>query len=114
LNEDANPDPARRKRRALSRGRFAEWLAANFLRMKGYRIAARNFRTRAGEIDIVARRRDLVIFVEVKARGDAQRRIAAAAEIWIARQRDHARLSWRFDIVAVTPLRLPRHFEDAF
>ena len=95
------------------------------LRLKGYRILARNFRTRSGEIDIVARRGDLVAIVEVKARGSllaamdaigpaSQRRIEAAADQWRARQPDHARLSLRFDMVAVLPRRWPVHVENAF
>jgi putative endonuclease len=113
------------RRRALARGRSGEWLAALALRLKGYQIVGRNFRTKLGEIDIIARKGDLVIFVEVKARPSAsesvdavgtqaKRRIANAAELWIGRQRDAERLSWRFDIVAVSPRRWPVHFEDAF
>jgi putative endonuclease len=79
--------------------------AAAFLLAKGYRIAARRWRSAAGEIDIVARRGNLLIFVEVKARStfdDAaylvtprqKQRIAAAAAIWLAehgrRQPRHA------------------------
>lgn len=124
--EHERREAARRtRRRALRRGRTGEWLAAMALRLKGYRIVGRNYRTPLGEIDIVARKRDLIVFVEVKARASAgeaidavgfkaQRRIANAAEIWIARQRDHHLLSWRFDIVAVVPRRWPVHFEDAF
>lgn len=128
----SRPPPAPRtdqerkaKHRALRKGRTGEWLAALALRLKGYRVVARNYRTRLGEIDIVARRGDLIVFVEVKARPsataavdavsfEAQRRIANAAETWIARQADCHRLSWRFDIVAVVPGRWPVHFEDAF
>ena len=113
------------RRKALRKGRTGEWFAAAMLRAKGYRIVARNFRTKLGEIDIVARKGDLIAFVEVKARPsateaidavsfEAQRRIANAADIWIGRQKDASRLSWRFDIVAVPPLRWPIHFEDAF
>jgi putative endonuclease len=113
------------KRRALGRGRAGEWLAALVLLLKGYRIVERNFRCKLGEIDIVARKGDLVVFVEVKARpgpaeavdavnARARRRIANAARIWIGRRKDAARLSWRFDIVAILPRRWPRHFKDAF
>ena len=113
------------RRKALKIGRTGEWLASMALRAKGYRIVARNFRTKMGEIDIVARRGDLIVFVEVKARPstsqaldavsfEAQRRISNAAELWIARQKDAAKLSWRFDVVAVRPGRWPVHFEDAF
>ena len=114
-----------RKRRSERKGRRAELLAALALMLKGYRIAAMRYKTPVGEIDIVARKRDLVAFVEVKARRDlaagvdavsypAQRRIAAAGELFISRQRDSARLSWRCDIVVVSPWRWPVHIEDAF
>jgi putative endonuclease len=110
---------------ALRRGRRGELLAMLFLMAKGYRVVARNFRCKSGEIDIVARRGDLIVFVEVKARDDpsagvdavgfrAQRRISGAANIWIGRQSDAARLSWRFDIIAVPRLGLPRHYPDVF
>lgn len=121
------PDSAadRRRMKAFRRGHRAEYLAALFLLAKGYRIEAIRFRTHLGEVDIVARRGDLVACVEVKARretGDAvfavtaaaQRRIRAAGEVWLSRRADAHRLSLRYDIVAVLPWRLPRHFEDAF
>jgi putative endonuclease len=110
---------------ALRRGRRAEQFAAAALMAKGYRIVGRNYRCRAGEIDIIVRRGDLIAFVEVKARAtvaeavdavsaEAQRRIANAAEHWLARRADAGRLSWRFDIVAVQPRRWPVHLPDAF
>jgi putative endonuclease len=113
------------KLQALKKGASGEWLAAMALRLKGWRIVERNFRCSMGEIDVIARKGDLIAFVEVKARatqdealdavsGEARRRIANAAKFWIGRQRDAARLSWRFDIVAVTPRRWPSHHEDAF
>jgi len=118
-------DGRQARRKALKKGRTGEWLAAMALRLKGYRIVARNFRVKPGEVDIIARKGDLIVFVEVKARAsanealdavgfEAQRRIANAGELWIGRQRDADRLSWRFDIVAVLPGRWPVHFEDAF
>lgn len=97
--------------------------------LSGHRILARRYRTRSGEIDLIVRRGDVIAFVEVKARGeqlkaidsvsfDAQRRIRNAADIWIAREHrrglEPSRFSYRFDIVAVLPGRLPRHFPDAF
>jgi putative endonuclease len=121
----ADSDAALRRRKALRRGRTSEYVAAFFLILKGYRIAALRYRTKLGEIDIVARKGDLAVFVEVKARRDeagavdavslaAQRRIRAASDLWLARQADHARLSQRYDIVAIMPRRLPKHFRDAF
>ncbi len=76
-------------------------------------------------MDIIARKRDLIVFVEVKARATeqaaldsisahAQKRIQAAGEHWIARQKDYARLSWRFDVIAVLPWRWPKHYRDAW
>ena len=113
------------RRRALKRGARGEFLASLALMAKGFRIVARRYRTRLGEIDLIARRGDLVVIVEVKARAtleqameavamQSQRRIAAAAELWLARQPDHARLSLRFDMVAVLPRRWPVHVPGAF
>ncbi|PWW00102.1 putative endonuclease [Hoeflea marina] len=116
-------DPRRRK--AERRGHRAETLAALALIVKGYRIVARRYKTPLGEIDLIARRGDLVAFVEVKARSDwqagfdavshaTQRRIIAAGDLWLGRQRDAARLSLRNDIVVVRPWRWPLHYPDAF
>jgi putative endonuclease len=49
-------------------GRLAEELSAHYLRLKGYRLRERNWRSRFGEIDLVAEKGDLLVFVEVKAR----------------------------------------------
>jgi putative endonuclease len=122
----ADTKPERLKRqKAWRRGHVAEYLAAAFLMLKGYRILAIRHRTKLGEIDIVARKGDLAIFVEVKSRRHAQeaidavsfssqRRIRAASDLWLARQPDFDRLSQRYDIVAMLPGRWPQHFPDAF
>lgn len=100
-------------------GRRAEDLVASHLRSRGWRIVARNARTRFGEIDIVALDRDTLVFVEVKAgrAGSAsgperpvlaigpvkQRRIRALARAWLAGQRSlPAYRAIRFDAVGVT------------
>ena len=54
--------------KAYRRGHRGEWLAAAALLLKGYRIVARRYRTRLGEVDLIARRGRLVLFVEVKVR----------------------------------------------
>ncbi len=111
--------------RAYKRGHRSEWLAAAALLLKGYRIVARRYRTKLGEIDLIARRGDLVAIVEVKARPTlieameaiartSERRIEAAADLWLVRQPDYARLSLRFDMVAVLPFRWPVHVENIF
>jgi putative endonuclease len=117
------PHPARRA--AFARGLSAESRAALLLIAKGYRIAARRWKTPVGEIDIVARRRNLLVFVEVKARAGfdeaafavtphQRRRILAAARAWLARHPDDATRAMRFDAVLVVPWRLPRHVPGAF
>jgi putative endonuclease len=110
---------------AFRTGISAESRAAAFLLAKGFRILARRWRSGVGEIDIVARRRALLIFVEVKAREtlddaawsvtDRQRaRIIAAAEAWLARFPDPRIQDIRFDAMLVAPGRIPRHIPAAF
>ena len=93
--------------------------------LKGYRILARRHRTKLGEIDLIARRGDLVLIVEVKARrtlteameavsSGSERRIEGAADLWLSRQPDFGKLSIRFDMVAVLPWRWPVHVENIF
>lgn len=117
--------PAPERQVAFRLGLSAESRAAAFLIAKGYRIAARRWRCPAGEIDIVARRGKLLIFVEVKARAkldDAawsvternQRRVAAAASAWLAANPDDAISDMRFDAILVAPRSLPRHIQGAF
>jgi putative endonuclease len=67
------------RRRAQRRGHISEYIAALVLLMKGYRIVALRHRTKLGEIDIIARKRDLAIFVEVKARRDEMGAIDAVS-----------------------------------
>jgi len=110
---------------AFRLGLSAESRAAMLLIAKGYRIVARRWKTPLGEIDIIARRRRELVFVEVKARDrldDAaegvternRRRIIAAAELWLARQPDDAQNFVRFDVVLVAPGKLPQHIVNAF
>lgn len=119
------PQPAPERQIAFKLGLSAENRAAALLLAKGFKIAARRFRCPAGEIDIVARRGALLIFVEVKARAlldDAawsvtdrqKRRIASAAGAWLAAHPDDANCDMRFDAVLVAPRSLPRHIPGAF
>jgi putative endonuclease len=118
------PDEAQR-RTAFRFGLSAESRAAAFLIAKGYRILARRFRTPLGEIDIVARRRDMLVFVEVKARDNfeeaaeaigirQQNRIIGAAQLWLAAHPEDAMRDMRFDAILVIPGRLPHHLPAAF
>jgi len=110
---------------AFRAGISAEARAAAYLMAKGYRILAKRFRSPYGEIDLVARKRNLVAFVEVKARAsldDAayavtprqQARIIAAAQAWLMAHPEHAEFDLRFDAMLIAPRRLPRHLLAAF
>lgn len=106
-------------------GRTAESAAAWLLRLKGFRILERRFATPVGEIDLVACRGDLLLFVEVKRRGELaaaseailprqRQRIARAAEIFLQRRPAARTMRCRFDVVAVAPWRWPVHIADAW
>jgi len=114
--------------RLLSFGRRSEILAIDYLRSQGYRIVASPYRTKTGEVDIVAWDGDTLAFVEVKARKNddppedsvgfqKQQRIIRAAGAYISRYRLQDK-PCRFDILAVTsiPSRRPafRLLRDAF
>jgi putative endonuclease len=111
-------------------GRFGEDVAAQFLHDAGLTILARNWRCREGEIDIVARDGEVLVFVEVKTRSSARfgdpaeavdavkaARVRRLAVRWLAEQDERYWPQLRFDVVAV--LRgggrpTVRHLEAAF
>lgn len=113
------------RREAYARGRRGERLAAWWLRLKGYRILAQDFRCPMGEIDLVARRGGILAIVEVKHRGALaaageavtprqQRRVLRAAQHFLQRRPDLADLQLRFDAVLLVPRRWPHHLKDAW
>jgi len=113
------------RQRALARGRRAETLACWFLRAKGYRIVARNWRCPQGEIDILARRGQVLAAIEVKRRETLEialesigarqrRRIERAAGAFLQRHPDLTHLSLRFDAITLEPWRLPHHVTQAW
>ena len=110
---------------AQALGRRSETLAADYLAAQGYRILARQFTIRGGEIDIVAEREDSVAFIEVKARPrhaealaaineGKRRRVARAASVWLARNPWAVSHALRGDAILVDAERTPLHIEDAF
>jgi putative endonuclease len=114
-----------RRRAAYRAGRLAETLCVWLLRLKGYRVLARDWRVPVGEIDILARRGSVLAAVEVKRRGrlsDAaeaigprqRRRILRALEAFVARNPALGRLTLRFDVMLVAPRAPPRHIRDAW
>jgi putative endonuclease len=121
----AKPEPHPERVAAFCFGLSAESRAAALLIAKGYRIVARRFRTPLGEIDIVARRGKLLLFVEVKARERTEdaawaltrrqrARIISGAEAWLAKNPADAQCFIRFDVVLVAPRSLPQHIANAF
>jgi putative endonuclease len=106
-----SPTPHLPARAAL--GRAAEERAAHRLRQAGFTVLARNYRCRGGELDIVARRAELLVIAEVRLRSSTRfggpaasvttakrRRIVHAARHLLARQPWLARLAIRFDVLA--------------
>ena len=117
--------PASSRERAEARGRLAETAALWALRFKGYRLLARRFKCKSGEVDLVMRRGAVTAFIEVKARDgvdagviavstNQQRRIGAAARAWMTRDATARNGTCRFDIVVVSPYLISRHIENAF
>ena len=116
---------ARDRLAAYRHGHFAEAAAAMLLLAKGFRPLARRYRTPLGEIDLIVKRGRLIAFVEVKARDQnvaglqsvgrmSERRIVDAADLWLAKHPAAAGFDIRYDMVVVTPWRLPLHLPDAF
>jgi putative endonuclease len=119
------PPPRPERQPAFQLGISAESRAAALLIAKGFRILARRWKSPLGEIDIVARRRQLLVFVEVKARADLDEaaeavtprqraRIAAAAEAWLAVYGEAGFRDIRFGAILIAPGELPRHIQGAF
>jgi putative endonuclease len=112
-------------RAAFKRGHGRERRAAWWLRLKGYRILAINWRSPVGEIDLIARRGATLAVIEVKQRADTEtatwslapaqmKRLARAAALFMAQRADCAELSVRFDLIAFGSLGRPIHLKDAW
>ena len=108
-----------------NKGMAAETMAALFLRMKGYKILERRFKTHVGEVDIIALRYGVICFVEVKLRRtheDAaeaitrinQTRVRRAAELYLMKHTQYSVFESRFDALVMAPGKLPQHLLDAF
>lgn len=112
------------------RGLWAEYLAAMFLTLKGYRIRSMRYKTKVGEIDIIASRGKVLTFIEVKLRHDevqalsavrpsSQKRIRRAAEQYMASQKSKESYIFgdhqvRFDVIGITSHYQIRHITNAF
>lgn len=125
MTEDAAPADRQRRRAAHDRGLRAEARAAALLAARGFDLLAQRVRTRAGEIDLIARQGDLLVFCEVKLRSNLagaaysilprqRRRIAAAAEAFLADHPELSALNMRFDAVLMARTGEAEHLPGAF
>lgn len=99
--------------RKITTGKEGERIAADFLKKNGYRILENNYRCPIGEIDIVARDKDDLVFVEVKARkssalgypeqavGRQKQRKMSQLALWYIQEKKLHGINARFDVVAV-------------
>ena len=112
-------------------GKIAEKRAVKLLKRKGFKIIARNYESEKGEIDIIAKKADLIAFVEVRSKTfpfvvspvesvnrEKQRKIGLTARDFLRRYRI-SKLSYRFDIVSVLfdtdhKIKEIEHIESAF
>lgn len=106
-------------------GLWAEAVAEIILRLKGYRIIARRYKTPVGEIDIVAKRGRMIAFVEVKYRRSIpealecltpsmKSRISNAARHFIAAYPVYTDYDMRFDLLALSGIFSFRHLDNAW
>lgn len=113
------------RRKSEENGRTAELIALWSLRLRGWRLLARRYKTGVGEVDLIMRKGEVTAFIEVKTRQSIDaavesvsprqaRRIAAAARQFMAEDRKAALQACRFDIVAVSPYHWPQHIKNAF
>lgn len=115
----------KKKQKSYILGFRAEMIAAWYLRLKGFSILEQRYKTHHGEIDLIARRFNLVLIVEVKARStlkeameavsyESQKRIEKSAFYWLSRQKNKNFLTLRFDLIAICPFSLPQQVKNFF
>lgn len=116
---------SKHKEKAYRKGERAEQIAALFLTFKGYRVIERRYKTKVGEIDLIAVKGDTVIFIEVKARETlkgglyavtpvAQKRIARAARLYLQRKRKLQSYDCRFDLIVMRYGFWPYHLKHCW
>lgn len=117
-----------KKQQAYHFGLRAEWLCLIYLRLRGYTLLAQRHRNIYGEIDLIMKRKETLIFIEVKARPTMQdglyaigpkqqMRIMRAALDFVGANRKYAGLAMRFDLMVVSTSRWPfaiHHLQHAF
>ncbi|NRA88633.1 MAG: YraN family protein [Rhizobiales bacterium] len=105
-------------------GRYAEFFTIIYMLLKGYRLLEQRYKCSAGEIDLIFKRRKIIIFCEVKYRKDKSQlayslgekqklRILKTAECWLA-HKNLTEYNARFDFIGLTLWQKPIHIKDAF
>lgn len=115
----------KKRQQNYKKGKSAEYISAAYLMLQGYRILARRYKTPVGEIDLIAIRRNKLVFVEVKARStteqalwsvslEQQQRIIKAAEFWLQKHSSYYDKDIQFDVIALAFWQFPKHIKQAF
>lgn len=111
------------KKRTYQFGILAEKIAIFLLILKGYKILEWRYKTNFGEIDIIAKKSDLIVAIEVKARASKFlieevlhphqiNRIKMAAQFFIARNIQFQNCDMRFDFIRVNKFLIPKHYKN--
>ena len=115
----------KREETSYSKGIRAETLAADYLQKKGFSILEKRYKTKYGEIDIIAKQNDMVCFVEVKVRQNlvdalesvtpkAQKRIENAALFFLSENPDYVACDMRFDVITISGDANISHLDNAW
>jgi putative endonuclease len=111
------------RKRAYLKGKRGEWVSALYLRLKGYEILEKRFKTPMGEIDLLARKGKTIVAIEVKTR-DTWAQAAMALTLFQKKRIEKALLFYlagktssldlRFDVILISPWRWPCHIQGAW
>ncbi len=113
------------RRKAYDHGHWAETISALFLCLKGYKILAQRYKTPVGEIDLIARKKNMILIIEVKARETKEaalhavrpqnrRRIENAARYFLAHHPAYYDFALRFDVITVSGGLSVYHLDNAW
>ena len=112
------------KQQTYDRGLWAENLATLYLMSKGYRILERRYKTKAGEIDLIAKKKDAFVFIEVKSRKTKTQALESLtprmrgriqnAALYYCAEKNLADVEMRFDLIAVIPPFQIEHLDNAW
>lgn len=114
-----------KKTKANQDGKKGEFIALFFLRLKGYKCLAKNYKTPVGEIDLVMRKKKTLVFVEVKTRPSldealeslrhAQKQRILRTSLWFMKEfKTYANYDIRFDFIGIAPSSWPKHIQNAW